>query len=340
MTLSKKTVNAHNLRRADVFAKHGLGDHDVRYAHPAFLGYGEAECILCGKQNLKWNFAIRFDAPDLTVALGKIATGLVRTEEVTLSVVGSTCINDWLDAVPESTEKLEALKRWDHEMKKMNMAKKKKVCEDLCTELCETRGIAIPEDHSARDVAYKLYKGTGSQARGALTWFDRNRLNKNTYKVYTGTCARKTAQTWISNLETVLDAQAQIDAAVTPPEPTANNDDDNIALLVLDGDLVTFKATDEAELIQRARNAWEGGEHGLDDWEQTTLMDIGAKVIKYKSFASGKQRKFYAKLLAKLEAAVPGAVDQLAAVAPVPVAAALPGNADYTSASGIAGARY
>ena len=83
MALSKKTVNAHNLKRAEVFAEHGLGDHDVRYAHPAFLGEGTAECCLCGKKGLRYLFAIKFDAPDMTVALGKVATGLVRTEEET-----------------------------------------------------------------------------------------------------------------------------------------------------------------------------------------------------------------------------------------------------------------
>ena len=38
----------------------------------------------------------------------KISTGITRTDAVTLMPVGSKCIKDWLDAVPESAEKLAA----------------------------------------------------------------------------------------------------------------------------------------------------------------------------------------------------------------------------------------
>lgn len=346
MALSKKTVNTHNLKRADVFAANGLGNHDVRYAHPAFQGYGHAECILCGKQNLKWLFAIKFDAPDLTVALGKVATGLIRTDEVTLSVVGSKCITDWLDAVPDSIEKLEALKRWDKEMGKLKEAKKLKVCEDLCAELAEARGWEIPEDSTARKVVNTHYYKTGWNARTALPYQERRRFAKTSTKVLYGTCVRKTAQTWIVNLELVLDQQAKIDAAKVAP---ANKPDDaNPAaaeIEEMDDDLLDMKDPDEAKLILRGRKAWTAWNQDedpdkLNEWERTTFTDIGTKVVKYRSFAkhgngSSPQQKLYEKLLAKLEK-----VETEEPETVVTGSTAFPGSFTYTSLSGISGARY
>jgi len=346
MTLSKKTVNKHNLKRAEVFAAHGLGNHDIRYAHPAFQGYGHAECILCGQQHLNWLFAIRFDAPDMTVALGKVATGLVRTDEVTLSVVGSKCITDWLDAVPESVEKLEALKRWDAEMLKLKAAQKVKICEDLCAELCENLGWEVPENSTARKVVHSAYQKTGWNARAALPWTERNRFQKTSLKVRYGTCVRKTAQTWIKNLELVLDKQAAIDAkkaAETPDTPDTPDGADPAAEPISDlpDDLLKMKKPEEAKLILRGRQAWKAWNQAADPerintWEQQTLKDIGAKVVKYRSFASDSQKGLYTKILHKLEQTAEPKTEAVAAGA----VSAVPGAVTYTSLSEIAGARY
>jgi len=338
VALSKKTINKHNLKRAEVFAKHGLGDHDVAFAHPEFIGYENDgdDCILCEHKNIKWLFAIHFEAPDTPTALGKVATGLVRTEEVTLSPVGSKCITDWLDAVPESAEKLEALKRWDKEMSKCKAAMKVKVCEDLCLELLETRGLSVEEDKTARQTVYALFHKTGYKARSVLSWYDRKALSKNAYKVLDGTCVRKTAQEWIKRLEPVLDKQAELDAqkasepepeTVKMVEPTQPIPDDDLAEL----------AADDAELINRSRKAWDAGASKLDDYERNAIKDIAAKVVKFGSFApGGKQRGFFEKLVDRLEKAANGTTEEPATVG----ASAIPGDPDYVSASGISGARY
>ena len=104
MALSERTVNRHNIKRAKVFQENGLNDLDVQYAHPKFMGYGEGTCILCDKQHLKWLFSIKFDEPQGLVALAKVGAGIDREGEVTLAPVGSKCITDWLDAVPETPE--------------------------------------------------------------------------------------------------------------------------------------------------------------------------------------------------------------------------------------------
>jgi len=343
MALSKKTINKHNIKRAEVFAEHGLGNHDVRYAHPAFLGFGDGSdhnCCLCDHKHIKWLFAIRFDAPDLTVALGKVATGLVRTDEVTLSAIGSKCITDWLDAVPDSVEKLEALKRWSVEMDKCKEAMKVKVCEDLCAELAEERGWAVPEDSTARKVVHTVgFKSTGYLARMAIPWKERKRFNKTAAKVLYGTCVRKTAQTWIKNLELVLAEQAKVDAkkAAEAPAATAAPVSD------LPEDLLNMKDPEEAKLILLGRQAWIAWDQSADpdrlnEWERTTFADIGQKVVKYRSFcpSPSKQKGLYEKLLTKLLGEL-----EVAPWSAEPVAAgALPGAFTYLSLSEIAGARY
>lgn len=348
MALSKKTINKHNLKRAEVFAANGLGDHDVAFAHPRFLGYDEAEneCALCEHKHIKWLFAIHFDKPDTTTMLGKVATGFVRTEEVTLSPVGSKCITDWLDAVPESAEKLEALKRWAKEMDKCKAAMKLKVCEDLCLELLETRGVPVTENQTARETVYSLYAKTGYKARSVLSWYDRKALAKNAYNVVQGTCVRKTAQDWIKRLEPVLDRQAELDAQkANEPEPasviqmvekaapTPAPTPAPTTAPVLDDDLAEL-AADDAELINRSRKAWDAGAGKLDDYERNAIKDIAQKVVKFGSFATDKQRGFFEKLVKKLEAAANGTAET------EPVAAVLPGEPGYVSASGVDGARY
>jgi hypothetical protein len=205
MALSKKTISKHNLKRAEVFAEHGLGDHDVAFAHPNFEGLmagGDQDCCLCGHRHIAWQFSIKFDEPDVATALGKVSTGLVRTEEVTLKYVGSKCITDWLDAVPESKEKLEALKRWDAEMKKCLKAKKLHAAETYC----EQAGFCATETHTARQVAYRVFNSLTKKARSGLTWKEWKSLTRNAWKVRQGTCAATTSKNWLALLQKALEA--------------------------------------------------------------------------------------------------------------------------------------
>ena len=109
---------------------------------------------------------------------------------------------------------------------------------------------------------------------------------------------------------------------------------------VLDDDLTKLTA-DNAELIMRARKAWNtGGKDALDDYCQKALTDIDKKVVKYSSFSNGgKQRAFFEKLVCQMEKAIAKAngTEEPEAEA---VAVALPGDADFVSASGSSGARY
>lgn len=313
MALSEKTISKHNLKRAEVFAAHGLGDHDVAFAHPEFAGHmagGDQNCCLCGHKHIHWQFAIRFDAPDATTALAKITTGLVRTEAVTLKYVGSKCITDWLDAVPESAAKLEALKRWDVEMKKMKKAMIAKVVADLCAEA----GYDTPQD------AYDAYISASWKAKSKLHYTDRKQLKRNAYKVKKQTLSRGTLKTWLANLATLVANQAALDAAAqaepkTTTETTTPKQEKKIMTVLEQADEV-FAAGLHENLSAKARSAF---------------LDIRKKGKKYG--LSGPQENYLAKLVGWSQP------KPKKAVKPEPVAAAA-ASESFVSPSGIEGARY
>jgi hypothetical protein len=282
MALSEKTVNRHNLRRADVFAANGLNNMDVQYAHPHFEGYGHGTCSLCGKQHLKWLFSIKFDVPSGIVALAKVFTDITRDKEVTLQPVGSKCIVDWLDAVPESAEKLEALRRWETEMKRCKQAMKAKVVEDLCRQA----GFDTPQD------AFDAYQATSSAARWKLPYKSRRRLANNAYGIRHKRVSRGTAKLWLEGLAECQRIQAELDAAETgaaTPEVAAEPEPTTPAL-----------SQEDAEIVERGRVAW-ANRSVLRDYQRRDFEDIGRKVVKFGSFRSSAQRRYYADMLRRME---------------------------------------
>lgn len=322
MALSEKTISKHNLKRAEVFKANGLCDMDVAFAHPAFVGYAndEQDCVLCGHRHIKWLFAIRFAAPDMVTMFGKIHTGITRTEEVTLSHVGSKCITDWLDAVPESIEKLEALKRWSIELDKCKAAMKARVVEQLCKEA----GFDTPAD--AVDLWNAIYQqGLGrSKIVKAIGWKGFAQLRNNAYGIGHKTSTRSTVKAWLENLakaHAALKAQAQAAPAAPAPTPAP-------APAPVDPE-------SDAGLLSRANAliASDDTESRVGQHHYGVLKDITAKVEKYGSFASSSQRNFLKVIIAKGEKTPVQA-------APAPTATAKPGDVDYVSASGIQGARY
>ncbi len=315
MALSEKTISKHNIKRAEVFAAHGLGDADVAFAHPAFAGCsdGDTDCVLCGHRHIIYLFSIRFAAPDLTTALGKVSTGLVRTEEVTLKFVGSKCITDWLDAVPESAAKLEALKRWAVEVEKMKRVMVAKVVEKLCAEA----GFESPL------AAFERFKNADAKARWKLTHIERAQLKRNAFGIKNATATRATVKTWLANLAKLVEIEATLAPKVEEIEAAPEKPADDLAHV--------FPA--DAEVIRAARKAWESGKANLDERQQAAVISI-AKFAQANGQMTASQFSYFKVLLAKLEAApkAPKAPE-----APKPVAKPEPA---FTSPSGIAGARY
>ncbi|HET6494516.1 MAG TPA: hypothetical protein VFH61_04015, partial [Thermoleophilia bacterium] len=326
MSLTEETANSYNLKRAQRFADAGINAADVTYAHPEFLGIGDTACSLCDHAHIVWLFRLRFDAPDLIDSLAGIAKGIHRTAEVVFDNVGSTCITQWFDALPESAEKLAALGRWHAEVQKMNALKKRKACESLCLKA----GYDSPEAAFDAWGALDLYSYK-SAARKALTGSQRAQLKRNAYGVKHATSSVPTVKAWLANLlVAVTAANLATDASIT--EEITTHAPSLIPPTPVD-ELAKLSATDR-DAIVRGRAAWKSGKANLNAWEQDTFKDIGQKVVKYGSFApGGKQRALYVKLLSLLE--------KVASPAPAPVAATtVAAPATYVSPSGIDGARY
>ena len=294
MALSKRTVNKHNIRRAEVFKENGLNNMDVQYAHPNFIGYGNGECTLCGQKNLKWLFSIRFEAPGGMVALAKVMTDIIRDSEVTLHPIGSKCITDWLDAVPETAEKLEALKRWDREMVRCREAMKAKVVEDLC----EDAGFETPEDaYTAWHDLQQSYAGRITTYR-TLGRYDAKRLSRNAKKIRYKTGARKTVQEWLKDLLKVLAAPL---ADVTEPTPRVSPVRRGLTY-PKPAPVVHVLSKDHAALLARGK-ASMSVLHTLPSYQQNAFTDITRKVESQGKFVSERQLSYYADMIKKLEKA-------------------------------------
>lgn len=300
MALSEQTVSKHNIKRAEAFARLGLGTADIQYAHPSFLGRDNSidgsVCELCGQQHLRWLFSIRFEEPHALVALAKVDTDIIRTEEVNVNPVGSKCIQDWLDAVPESMEKLEVLKRWEREMSACKKAMKAYVVEQLCLEA----GYETPQD------AFEAYQSLATSRDGrramrkVMDYREVRRFDRNARKVRYKTGSRKTVKDWLENLKDSLEALENLPPLPEPPQPTRSP-----FLRPVNGTPTpppTPPATDPDvdALLERGRLAW-ANRSVLDKRHQDAFEDIGKKVTKHGKFITPRQRKYYTDLLRKLE---------------------------------------
>jgi hypothetical protein len=335
MALSKKTINKHNLKRAEVFAQNGLCNLDVAFAHPKFLGYAQdaQDCVLCGHKDIQWLFAIEFAAPDMITMIGKIDTGITRTQAVTLKPVGSKCIQDWLDAIPESVEKTEALKRWAVEMDRCKKAMTAKVVEDLCAKA----GFATPADAVA--AAGKLDLSWSSPVAKGISQDERHALRNYSWKITHKTASRETVKKYLAALLHGIElAKAASEAAkAVEPDPTPAPVVAVPVATPAPAPVPAAKPDPTTDLLLRADAviADAAAMVALGPKGQDALKDILAKVRRYGSFISASQRSYFTALVVKGEEAV-GKVVEDETTAPV----INPGDPGFTSASGISGARY
>lgn len=323
MALSKKTASTHNLNRAEVFKAHGINDWDAKYAHPQFVGKDHTSeggtCTLCGQQHLLWLFAIRFDAPDLTVAIAAITKGITRTAEVVFNPVGSVCINDWMDALPESVEKLALLKRWKIEMEKEKAAKAEQA---IGNALVKT-GLETTEKAIERFVLAQAKLGTLGPK--AIDWWERSSFAKIGFRAsraFHHTLKRKWRSVKTVNLFANVLKKIEDFVPGAPPAPKTPEidleDGAESAAIQPDGSLpapltpeqlatlaaAKTKATEIQQLLDRGTEVLGSTEklNRLNSYEQGAVKDICRKVKSYGSFASESQKGFLLKLLAKAEA--------------------------------------
>jgi hypothetical protein len=332
MSLSEQTVNKHNIKRAEVFQANGLCDLDVAFAEPKFVGYsdGASDCGLCGHQHIRWLYAIHFAAPDPMTALAKVFLEITRTHEVTLAPVGSKCITDWLDAIPESAAKLEALKHWASALKAANKAKRAKLLENKILKLGYSNSEAL---YDRAEPVRKALAAMNYKERAALCttigkdgWTHRSSVLTFTYRAKTGTLGYAKKAQALHDALVAIEPLLKAGSPVVEVSPEAEEITELLTLTA--GGL----SEADAELIIRGRETYRQGlDKALDDYEVDALADIGKKVLHYSSFASSKQRGFFEQLVKKAEAS--GSVSTEPAIAAAPATT-------FKSTSGISGARY
>lgn len=325
MALTKKTASHHNLKRAEVFKSHGINDWDAKYAHPHFEGKdGSIEggtCSLCGQQHLLWLYSIKFDAPDITVSLGAITKGISRTAEVVFNPVGSVCINDWLDALPESAEKLQLLQRWKIEMDKERKAKAVQAIENAL----KKNGLG---DEAT---AIKRFNALTNEQCEALDWYSRKALASIGRRIQMTALAFKkrwrsvkTANYFASLLKKAEDAP-KLGKFGVPLNEGGEEDYQKLAELeseaigAAESEMAAIEPTTggkqaqmfapktETEiLLERGRDVFRDKTKlaRLSQQERDALADMGKKLAHFKSFVSSNQRGFFLKLVERAEGQV------------------------------------
>jgi len=328
MPINESNATGYNLRRAQAFAAAGINDGDVRYAHPSFVGKSHGDCSLCGKKNIAWLYAIKFDAPDLIDAVVSIGKEITREGEVIFNPVGSECIQTWADPLPPSKEKLDFLLRWKSELAKCNNAKTIQATDSAFKKL----GFAGTADVLQR------HKVLAAFQTAPLSWYERKALRVNAGKLALTLkltpAPLKLLAALILKCEAIQAPAIVVLAAPTPPAPPAAP-----TLPVVT--VATVAATVDPVLARAEKLLADPVALGrLSAYDAKVVADITAKVKQYEGkFASPKQRNYLDALVAKAEVAQAAPVQiveetvEAESIAPVVTAA-------FVSASKIAGARY
>lgn len=280
MALSKLTANRHNIKRAEALKSYGISTLDLPSAKPNFKGYGAGTCALCGQKNLKWLFQIHFDEPQGLVALAKIECEIDREDAVTITPVGSKCITDWIDAIPESAEKLELVKRWEIEMRKCKAAMKAKIVEDLCAEA----GFETPADAFNTYMDILRMPGSYKFMRQAISPYDMNFMRRNANKVFNKTLSRKTCQDWVKMLVKLNALPRPTQAEVAEAEQA-------------DAEI----AAEVKEILDKGKALFDEHCDKLNSYYTSAFLDIHKKVTESGKFRSDRQKAFFTDMMKKME---------------------------------------
>lgn len=361
-----------DLKRAASFAAAGVGEHDAHLAAVAFTGTGAGTCSLCGKEHLKWLFALAFAKPTALAALGSIPTGIVRTEAVTFSPVGSDCIETWIAALPDSAIKLQLARRFAAEVSKERAAKVKAGIEaalvetGLTGETLLARFDALPKgvrhmlptgqrqalwttrwNVSAGRKGVRLWK-TGSNVRACAKGLLAGEALAKPPTPPTGgepvapiaveaapavTVAAVTGEAAVLVSELVASGVPVAPVAVTAPLVAP------APVAVTVAPVAVNMAADVADLLARGRAVYKDGimRARLGATGEAALVDIGKKVKLGGKFISVAQRSYFAALVKRGETA-----PKVVKMAPAAVESDPANEAPVAagSASGIEGARY
>lgn len=101
-----------NVRRAMQFESQGITSKDINYAKTSYILDEPGHCSLCGTA-IRYQFRLMFDRPD-------------EPQPIIFFPVGSVCIKDWVEALPDSPKKSALLRELDAELEKAEEAQQQK----------------------------------------------------------------------------------------------------------------------------------------------------------------------------------------------------------------------
>lgn len=101
-----------NVRRAMQFESQGITAKDINYAKTSYILDEPGHCSLCGTA-IRYQFRLMFDRPD-------------EPQPIIFFPVGSVCIKDWVEALPDSPKKSALLRELDAELGKAEEAQQQK----------------------------------------------------------------------------------------------------------------------------------------------------------------------------------------------------------------------
>jgi hypothetical protein len=103
-----------NIKRAAQFEAQGITAGDINYARTSYVLENPSHCTLCGTA-IRYQFRLMFDRPN-------------EPQPTIFFPVGSVCIMDWVEALPDSPRKITLLRELKEELEKAEavQAEKKK----------------------------------------------------------------------------------------------------------------------------------------------------------------------------------------------------------------------
>ena len=102
--------DAHNRKRAIRFQEKGVTPKHIQYAQIKYVNEQKTHCVLCDR-DIEYQFRLLFDVPG-------------QPEPIIFYPIGSTCITDWMDALPETPAKQAVQKQLELEFEKAELAHK------------------------------------------------------------------------------------------------------------------------------------------------------------------------------------------------------------------------
>jgi hypothetical protein len=274
-------MSRHNRMRAERFAAQGIVAADLRVADTSYEGDGDTQCVLCDT-GIVHQFQLTFSKAD---------------GPVTFFPVGSKCITDYMKALPESPEREAAIERVRGAEREMRRQR------DVIARM-EEEGDAdgaalmrifcrLPRDVRKGDPSNPMVDiGAKVLRYGSFASQPQRRL----FAVRVREAARAAGIPTGELVENQARAAA-FGPAGDPPAPAPAGEDPRLRRIA---------NAEERDLAGRYLVLTPAQKSGLRDQDRDALDDMGGRLLRYGSFRTDAQRRYFSGLVGRAERAAGG----------------------------------